>query len=238
VARLKTIGGQLYIQLDSYWNETNKVALAMRENADVLPFLLSWLSSAERSAERSYIIAHLLTATEAMARVSPDAFASVAHPDVWEPILTEWARSGDHWTARLAAVRLLGRLRRVTDRIVIALRAAMHDVSFVQKAAYEAAGEFRRVDGDILQDLLRLLDDPSARVAAAATQLLVGIARSEGAATDRRRILRGLQDAATNSSTTRPIYLVDELVDLVHDIRFVDRLDRILYRAVFEISRL
>jgi hypothetical protein len=143
----------------------------------------------------------------------------------------------DHWTARLAAVRLLSRLRRVTNRVGQALRAAVNDVSVVQRAAYEAAGEFRLIQGDFLPELLQLLADPSAGVVAATTHLLVGIAKAESTSGDRKRILRGLEEAAARSVLPRPVHLVDE-TNFVMQIRFVDLLDRILYRGLFEVSGL
>jgi hypothetical protein len=237
LGRLNSIGTQLYIDISSYWSDTDKAAAALAENSDVLRLLLCWLESEGITARPDQVTHHLLTATEAMARLSPGAFAVVADPDLWEPTLTEWVRVGTHWPTRLAAVRLVGRLRRVTDRVVVALRAAMNDVSFVQQAAYESVSEFRRIEGDILPDLLTLLDDPSAGVAAATARLLVGVARAEGTSADRRRIFRGLQEAATRSSMTRPVYLMDQ-GDWNMSIRFVDRLDRVLYRAIFEVSGL
>jgi hypothetical protein len=232
--RLRAIGSRLYINLLSYWTDANNAAADVSDPAKLLSVLLSWLEFEHRNPGPAKIIPHLLTATEAVARLSPDAFRKAAHPDVWEPFLAECVQSAAHWTTRLAAVRLLGRLRRVTEQVVRAYRSAMNDVSYVQTAAYETACEFRRVDADILPELLILLGDPSAGVAAATTQLLIGIARAECTASDRRRILRSLQDAVARSSMTRPVYLMEE-VNTYMQIRFVDRLDRMFYRAIFEI---
>ena len=235
--RLKDIGNQLYIKVDSYWSDTDKAAVPLAENPLVLRLLLRWLETADVTGRADRVTHHLLTATEAIARLSPDAFAVAAEPDLWEPTLTEWVRVGEHWTTRLAAVRMLGRLRRVTARVVVALKAAMNDVSFVQQAAYESVSEFRCIEGDILTDMLHLLQDPHAGVAAATVQLLVAVALAEGTSADRRRILRSLQEAATRSSMIHPVYLMDEDSGTM-SIRFVDRLDRILYRAIFKVSGL
>jgi hypothetical protein len=128
-------------------------------------------------------------------------------------------------------------LRRVTDRVADALRGAMKDNPFIQRAAYSAVAEFRSMKGDVIPELLDLLADPSAGVAASTARLLVSLARGEGAP-DRRRILRGLQDAVTSSAATAPVYLMqfDEDGDGDGTIQFVDRLDRILYLAIFEVS--
>jgi hypothetical protein len=152
-------------------------------------------------------------------------------------MLAEWAETAEHWATRVAAVRLLGLLRRVTERISVALRAAMKDVSFVQEAAYDSVSEFRRMKGDVVPTLLGLLDDPSADVAASTAGLLVSLARGEGSTADRRQILRGLQDAVARSPGTRPVYLMQEL-DWTMSFRLAGRLDRILYSAIFEVSAL
>ncbi len=203
----------------------------------MLQLLLTWLADLNVNTEIDGYAHHLLTATEAVARFSPDAFAVHASPDVWEPLLAEWAQYGVHWTARMAAIRLLGRLRRVTERGSRALRAAMNDVSFVQEAAYNSVSHFRIVEGDILPELLRSIDDPSAGVAAATTRLLMGVARSEVTNADRRRILLTLEQAAARMSMVRPDYLMDESNGVI-SVRYIDRLDRILYRAIVEVSGL
>jgi Domain of unknown function (DUF4062) len=235
--RLKAIGDQLYINIGSYWSATDKAAVPLKENAAVLQLLLRWLESEGVTATADHVASHLLTATEALARLSPEAFAVLADPDLWEPTLTEWVVLGGRWTARMAAVRLLGRLRRVTNRVVMALKAALNDVSFVQQAAYASVSEFRHIEGDILPELIRVLEDPSASVAAATARLLVGVARAEGTSADRCRIRKGLEQAATRTSMTRPVYLMDQ-GNWGMAIRFVDRLDRILYRAIFDVSGL
>ena len=241
VNRLKGIGNDLYVLLGEYGYRAsaNDAAESLAGNEDALKLLLSLaesLSLAEGSDKR---IGDLLTAIDALAHVSPDAFTALADPDIWESILAQWVEAAEHWTIRLAAVRLLGLLRRVTERVAAALRAAMSDVSFVQQAAYHSVGEFRRMKGDIIPQLLGLLDDPSAAVAASTARLLVSVARAEGATADRRRVLHGLQDAVTRSPRVGAVYLMHEGEDEGRmSMQYVDRLDRILYRAIFEVSGL
>lgn len=237
VARLSEIGDGCYINIESYWSNANKSAKALAENAAAVDLLISWVASIDSmvGAEGTYA-QHVLTATEAVARLSPDAFAIRATPRFWEPVLTEWVQYGEHWAARMAAVRLLGRLRCVTERVSRALWSAMNDVSFVQQAAFASASEFRRIEGDVLPELLKALNGPDAGVTAATATLLGSIAGAEVATSDRRRILRGLEQAAARVGAMRPIYLMDDAG--VMSIRFVDHLDRILYRAVFDINGL
>jgi hypothetical protein len=242
--RLKEMGDQLYIRLGqpgsrsySYWSEVDRVASPLAKNPRILELLLSWLADANVNVDPDGWTHHLLTATEAVARFSPDTFAALAPPEFWEPILTEWAQYGENWTARMAAVRLLGHLRCVTPRVAAALSAAMKDVSFVQQAAYASVAEFRRIEGGILPELLGLIDDSSASVAAATTALLVSAAKGEIPPADRRRILHDLQGAAARPSMARPVYLMNEYAGAM-SVRFIDNLDRIMYRAIFDISGL
>jgi hypothetical protein len=180
---------------------------------------------------------HLLTSIEAIARKSPDAFARLASPDDWEPVLTEWAQYRDHWSERLAAVRLLGRLRRVTPRVAQALKAAMTDNPYTQHAAYAAVGEFRHIEGDVFQDVLSMLDSPSAATSAAAARLLVSAANAGIDVGKRRHIIKTLQKIVRKPSATRPIFLMEATgLNLVMSPKFVGTLDETLYRSIFEIS--
>jgi hypothetical protein len=241
LARLEDLGRSRYVHGESNgrWAKVDALAAELADNEDALRLLLAWIESLGLVEELDYLLAHLMTATESLARISPNAFAALADPDIWESILTECVRTSDDWTIRLAAVHLLGMLRRVTESVAHALRAAMDDVYMVQQAAYESVEQFRRVKGDITPALLRLLDDPSATVAASTARLLVGVARAEGATTDRRRIRRGLQEVAAKSADARHVYLMKEgqLAQSL-SIQFVDRLDRVLYRAIFDVSGL
>jgi hypothetical protein len=143
--------------------------------------------------------------------------------------------TGNNWVGSLAAVRLLGMLRRVTDRIAGALQAAMKDNPYVQRAAYVAVAEFRSMKGDVIPELLDLLADPSAGVVASTARLLASLAQGEGAH-DRRRILRGLQNAVTSSPKAARVYLMRKDEGDADTIEFVDRLDRVLYQAIFEVN--
>ncbi|MGC5031071.1 NACHT domain-containing protein [Micromonospora sp. DT229] len=239
VNRLKQIGGEFYVAVgpNSYWARADKAAAELAENEQALRLLLSWVQHLSFGQTDNKNLGDLLTATYALARQSPDAFAALADPDEWEPLLAEWAETAEWWIVRLSAVRLLGLLRRVTTRITTALRAAMNDISFVQQAAYQSVAEFRQMKDDIIPELVDLLDDRNTAVAAATARLLVSLADAESTTVDRRRILRGLQDAATGSPRARPVHLMRDLDDeRPMSIEFVDRLDRILYRAIFELS--
>jgi hypothetical protein len=236
LSRLKAIGHRHYIQLDSagYSTEVDEAAAPLAEDEDALRLLLAWAESPSR-AEGPWRHADLMSALEAVARISPSAFTALADPDAWEPILIEWVATGNNWVGSLAAVRLLGMLRRVTDRIAGALQAAMKDNPYVQRAAYVAVAEFRSMKGDVIPELLDLLADPSAGVVASTARLLASLAQGEGAH-DRRRILRGLQNAVTSSPKAARVYLMRKDEGDADTIEFVDRLDRVLYQAIFEVN--
>ena len=234
--RLKAMGAEYYVRLDhaGYSVAAEEAAVPLTENEDALRLLLSWAQS-PGPAEDTWFRADLLTALEAVARISPVAFTALAAPDTWEPILIEWVVTSDYWTGRLAAIRLLGLLRRVTDRVADALRVAMQDNIYVQRAAYDAVAEFRTMKGDVLPALLDLLTSPSTGVAASTARLLASLARGEGTA-DRRRILGGLQDAVVSAPRGARVYLLQRDDAGTQSIEFVDRLDRVLYQAIFEAS--
>lgn len=231
--RLRRVGGAFYIPLAHYWENASKAAIPLAENSQALELLLDWILV--EHAESSDLLPHLVVAAEALTRSSTAAFAAVSAPEVWEPLLAELVCSGGHWTARQAAMTLLGRLRRVTGRVTRAVRAALQDVSFVQRAAYAACSGFRNLEGDLLADLIPCLDDPSAAMAAATSRLLAGIAVAERtAAGDRRRILESLRNAAARPSARRPVHLLEETGGVMR-IRYEDRLDNIMRHALYDI---
>lgn len=237
LSMLRRIGNRTFVRVGTtgYFAEAREAATPLAENEDVLRLLLAWAESDSRSgADPS---TDVIAALDAVAQVSPSAFAALADPDVWEPILIDQVANGRNWVGRVAAVRLLGDLRRVSDRVAAALQVAMKDNSFVQRAAYGAVAEFRSMKGDVIPQLLELLSDSSADVAASTARLLVSLSRGEGAS-HRRRILRGLQDAVAGPAAAAPVYLmrVAEEGDAPETIDFVDRLDRILYLAIFEVN--
>ena len=229
--------GKCFYPPSNYWAETQAAARAFAERADVLQLLLRWVEVESEKVGSDWILSHLLTATEALARISPDAYAAQAAPAFWEPLLSDAVQFSESYVTRMAAVHLMCRLRRVTSRVAHALNAAMNDVSFVQQAAYESVSEFRMIEGDILPDLLALLHKSSAGTVAAVARLLVGVARADCISADRRRIVRALEKAVISFSGDRPVFLMDWTDGLVTYQR-VDRLDRILYEAIFEISGL
>ena len=251
IDRLKALGEQEYVTAGGvragdvdfdawkgpYWTNADKAAAPLAKDEPIQEALIALL--AEMESTRTYIgyPNHLLTATEAVARKSPDTFARLASPENWEPVLTEWAQYRDHWSERLAAVRLLGRLRRVTPRVAQALRAAIEDNPYTQHAAYAAVSEFRYIEGDVFQDVLSMLDNPSAATSAAAARLLVSAARADIGVERRRQIINSLQEAVGRPSATRPIFLMGSLGHgHVDSPRFVGTLDETLYRSIFEIS--
>lgn len=252
IKRLQAIGAQEYIIAGGlkagnvdfdmwkgpYWINTDKAAAPLAQDERIQETLIALL--AEMESTNNYYLGysnHLLTATEAVARKSPDTFARLASPEDWEPVFTEWARYRDHWSERLAAIRLLCRLRRVTPRVAQALRAAMEDNPYTQHAAYAAVGEFRHIEGDVFQDVLSMLDSPTTATSAAAARLLVSAAKAGIDVEKRRRIINSLQEVVRKPSATRPIFLMETTgLNQIMSPRFVGTLEETLYRSIFEIS--
>lgn len=112
----------------------------------------------------------------------------------------------------------------------------MEDNPYTQHAAYAAVGEFRYIEGDVFQDVLSMLDDPSAATSVAAARLLVSAAKSGIDVEKRRRIINTLQEVIRKPSATRPIFLMETRLNGVMYPKFVGTLDEILYRSIFEIS--
>jgi hypothetical protein len=251
IKRLQSIGAQKYVvagqvragdvDIDAwkgpYWIKTDKAAAPLVQDERIQETLIALLAEMESTNNYLGYSNHLLTATEAIARKSPDTFARLASPEDWEPVFTEWVQYCDGWSERLAAVRLLGRLRRVTPRVAKALRAAIEDNPYTQHAAYAAVSEFRYIEGDVLQDVLSMLDSTSAATSAAAARLLVSAAKAGIDVDNRRRIINSLQEVVRKPSATRPVFLMDVAAfNGVMSPRFLGMLDETLYRSIFEIS--
>lgn len=251
IRRLQDIGEQEYTKVGqvssgdvdiyewkgSYWAITDEAAAPLAPDERIHETLIALMAEVESTSNYLGYSKHLLTATEAISRKAPDTFARLATPEYWEPVFTEWVRYRDHWAERMAAVRLLGRLRRVTPRVTQALRAAMEDDLYTQHAAYAAVGEFRYIGGDVFQDVLSMLDSSSAATSAAAARLLVSAAKAGIDVKNRRQIINALKEIVRKPSATRPIFLMEiSGLNYVMSPRFVGTLDETLYRSIFEIS--
>lgn len=251
--RLKAIGGQQYVIVDelkagstdfgyhkgSYWANTDKAVASLNQDDRILEMLIELLKEIESTPKIVGYSKHLLTATEAVARKFPDLFARLANPEVWEPLLSEWAVHNHGWAERLAAIRLLGRLRRVTPRIAQAIKVAMEDDPYVQQATYASIGEFRYIEGDVFQDVLLMLGNTSTATSAAAAKLLVSAAKAGIDVEIRRRIINTLQENVRKPSAKHPVYQMETRGSSYAMFpKFVGTLDEIFYRAIFEISGL
>lgn len=252
IKRLQTIGAQEYISVGeiragdvdfdtwkgSYWTDTDKVAASLAEDERIHEMLIALLAEMESTNNYLGYSNHLLTATEAVARKSPDTFARLASPGDWEPLFTEWAQYHDHWTARLAAVRLLqAHLRRVTPRIAKALPRQWKMFQKLSTRLTQQSANFVILKAMYFQDVLSMLDDRSAATSAAAARLLVGAAKAGIDVEKRRQIINTLQEVVRKPLATRPIFLMERSqLNYVMSPRFVGTLDEILYRAIFEIS--
>jgi hypothetical protein len=112
----------------------------------------------------------------------------------------------------------------------------MEDNPYTQHAAYTAVSEFRYIEGDILEDVLSMLDSPSAATCAVTARLLVSTAKAGIHLEDRRRIVSSLQEALGKPSATRPIFLMETRWNDTDFPKFVGTLDETLYQSIFEIT--
>lgn len=237
VKKLGQIGGARYTFIDTYWINAANEAERIERRDLAMRVLLQWLEAEFNHPSPILRLQDLLTATDALARHSLDTFALEADPAIWEKRFCEWATHHDHWAARAAAIRLVGKLRRVSDHVVEALRSAMADVSFVQTAAFEAVSELRKVEGDLVGDLVTLLTDRVPSVAASTATLLSNLANTELTPGARKKALAALEAAASREAQQRPYYVIDETSQGM-ELRYVDCLDKVFYRSIFEINRL
>lgn len=236
--RLAAIGDASIIPFDRYWLLAIKVAEPIPDKLEAAMTLLSWLRAEMAESANPGTISHILSAIEAVATAAGEdnpLVDTAADPKYWEPVLVEWAQFLPWWLGRMAAVSLLGRLRRLTPKIVRALVSAIKDDAYVQLAAFEAGGRFRSVDGDILPNVLPLLNSTSTSVAAAAAGLLTAISRGDGEFVDRRLIFRAL-DAAANRGARGSVYLQDDHTDSPMGFHNEGRLDRILQDAALSVG--
>lgn len=235
-ARLSAIGAASYVYLERYWSDAENAAADIKKPQEALAFLLTWLNAERATTPDPVLISNLLTAVETVARtIKREAVWLLIDPVHWEPILADWAEFLPHWTGRMAAIQLLGRLRLVTDRLIPALSSAIRDIDYVQRAAHEAAKRFRKVEGDILPAVMCLLDSPSASVAASAARFLVAISQGDGEFVDRRQIFRDLQMTAARGNV-QAVYLQDDATRGPMGFSSEGRLDRILYDAALAVG--
>jgi hypothetical protein len=236
ISTLQNIGAGSFIWLNTHWKSASDAAASVKLPETVLTLLLHWLQSGIIMGDDHRDIGDILTAMQALARRHTPMFSRLAEPGLFEPVFSELALSCSHWTGRMAAMQLLGLLRRVNPAIAKAFRKAMSDVTFVSEAATEAAIEFRRVDGPVLNEMLELLDSPSANVAASTAKLLCSVANARSHAVDQQLILRSLESAALSSERPRPIYQLTETPAGFTRMSYSGQLDQVLFEKFFEIS--
>jgi hypothetical protein len=232
--RLLFLGQQLLVGRE-FWSRPGWMAKPLAEKEPVLLFLLAWLELETAQDPSSDRVRDLVCALFVLTHGCRDAFADRATPESWEPMLCDLVAQHPAWVCRLAAVGLLGRLRRVTPRMASALRAAARDIAYVQEVACEVAGDLRTMQGEVVLEVLTGLDDPSAAAAAMTANLLASLARGEGtSASDRRRILQGLHAAVRRPSARRQVYYLE--YDDGFAMRYAGRLEELLNRAIVNTS--
>jgi hypothetical protein len=216
---------------------TREAAVQLKEDQELFRFALLWLAKllqdsvqdSRFDSKRSYLLQLMAAAAE----LAPATFSNLADPEELEPLLILTVKCHNNYTGRVAAVTLLGFLRRVTTEGVEALHAALKDVIYVQQSALDAVLRFRRLDGEILPLLFEGLYHPSAMAGYATAQLLAALGRSDRTHPEQRRqILRALADAVRDPRSDRVVYF-----GYVNArIQALPRLNHSYYRAMMQVA--
>jgi hypothetical protein len=96
VSRLKARGDTFYVHRgeNGTWTDAGTAAPGLAENEGVLRLMLAWVESLRFEEDEFDLAGDLLSAADALAHVSPNAFTALADPGVWEPILIEFVETG------------------------------------------------------------------------------------------------------------------------------------------------
>jgi hypothetical protein len=198
--------------LASPYNSDNDLwAMIDEKNDDLFVVMVHWLAKRlphDESLDELYLPQYWLLFTASVyAERSPDTFARLAMELNLEPMLTRAARAHPKIVARVAAVRLLGKLRRVSTETVVALLDSLLDEQQVREMASRVLRDLPRVKHTSITPLLQALDHDSGLVASCAAQVLTQLARSERLPTEvRSQILAALADAVRSPRSERGVY--------------------------------
>jgi len=147
----------------------------------------------------------LFMASQYAAR-EPSRFVKEAADLGIEPLLAAVVRGHDWEPGRMAAIRLITRLRRIQPTTAQALQDALLDVMEVRNMAMDALANLPRLEGAIEETLFTALNDASVAVADSSARILTAQARNEQLSPDSRsRILEALVAAVRSPLAQRRI---------------------------------
>lgn len=208
----------------------------------MLQLLCAWLAETlnKKPLLRSGIdnkCSYLLCIVAVYAEYSPDAFARLARKLDLEPLLLKAIKS-DLLVGRVAAVELLRYLDKISADSLSALQEALKDTVEVVKAVMETFTRLRRIEGEVIETLIKNLSSPSASIAYTSAQVLSLVGRNDRTPPEqRKRILQALVEAIRNPRSRRGIYMLSGAKQNVRSL-YIERLDQALLQALIEVSGL
>lgn len=192
-------------------NASEKYAVIIDNEPEIFQLLVDWLAKTLAisvcNEEYYYKLTVLLADVAVYAELSPATFINLAYEYKLEPLLAETVKKHDSVAGRVAAIKLIGYLDKISIETVIALQQALIDEQAVEQAAIETFTRIRQIEGDMLDQLVKQLDHDSAKVAYTSAQILSLLGRSDKTKPEqRKRILKELADAVRLPSSKRGIY--------------------------------
>ena len=223
---------------------SEKYAVLVEDKPEVFNLLLAWLKetlTAEAFNDSYFNKCTLLLADVVVyAERSPSTFAKIADDLELAPLIADAAVRHDKTAGRVAAIRLIGYLNKVSISTVDALQQALLDNQDVRQAAIETFTRLQRVEGEIVDELFNRLYDSSSIVAYTSAQTLSLMGRSEKTKpAHRQRILTALADAVRSPESRRGIYaIVGTGGDQSSYLRlsFQGQLDQMIFRSLLEVA--
>lgn len=138
----------------------------------------------------------------------------------------------------MAAVELLRYLDKISADSLSALQEALKDTVEVVKAVMETFTRLRRIEGEVIETLIKNLSSPSASIAYTSAQVLSLVGRNDRTPPEqRKRILQALVEAIRNPRSRRGIYMLSGAKQNVRSL-YIERLDQALLQALIEVSGL
>lgn len=169
----------------NYWSGTYReqirvAAAQLPDNTLIFQLLQAWIVRLDPPIHKvdQRITEYVLDIAVAMAERAPAAFANLDQQEALEYRLVEIATLHRGFVERMAAVTLLGRMRRVSPKTISAFLAAMHSSPYEQQAALDAAMRQRVIPDEYLTTLLEGLSDVNASRVYAVAQILRALTRN------------------------------------------------------------
>jgi len=225
-------------------NASEKYGVIINNEPEIFQLLVAWLAEtlANSVCNEGYFrkLTVLLADVAVYAELSPATFVNLARENNLEPLLAETVKKHDWIPGRVAAIKLISYLDKITTSTVNVLQDALFDEHEVELAVIETFTRIRRIEGDMLEQLFGKLYDDSAKVAYTSAQILSLLGRSERTKPEQRKeILKKLADAVRSPNSKRGIY---EIIgtgsgdDSFLRLSYQEKLNQAFFQALLEVS--